>query len=534
MTTAEPDYKLLYEQSQKKLAEVEGKALEAEQQLSLLQQQLHLALLEVNQLRRKLFGITSDNRVKKAADGQLDIFPLGATPEEIAVSEDLLQQEVRQENEKQENAAAQRKKAPRTACRMVLPDHLEREEVIIDPAGDLTDYQIIGEEVTEVLVLIPASFKVKRIIRRKWALKNNAIAESKGVLIAPIPSRTVKRGLFDESVLAHLLISKYIDHLPLYRQKKIFEREGINIPPSTLTDNTAAACQVLKPVYNALRREVLANLYLQADETTIKVLQSEKKGACHLGYYWAYHAPVDGLVLFDYQPGRGQDGPKKLLQDFTGVLQSDGYAVYQALFKNSDKVNQLYCMAHIRRKFDEAVVYDQERASYAVEQIARLYTIEKDIRAAAAAEALTPLSESQIVEIRRNQASPILHEIKQWMVEEYPKVLPNSPIGKAFSYALPLWDNMCYYTLHGHLQIDNNALENAIRPIALGRKNYLFAGTHQTAQNAAMVYSLFATCKKHEVNPQQWLIDVLQKLNDPEYEGKFSDLLPHRWKKNKS
>jgi transposase len=240
---------------------------------------------------------------------------------------------------------------------------------------------------------------------------------------------------------------------------------------------------------------------------------------------WAYHAPVDGLVLFDYQPGRGQQGPKKLLKDFTGVLQTDAYPVYQAIFKNSEKVTQLYCMAHIRRKFDEAVSYDQKRAGYAVEQIARLYKIEQDIKAEA-------LTESQIVDIRREKASPILHQIKDWMIEEYPKVTPSSPIGKAFSYALPLWDNMYYYTLHGHLQIDNNAIENAIHPIALGRKNYLFVGTHQTAQNAAVIYSLFATCKKHEVNPQHWFLDVLRKLNDPDYEGKFSDLLPHRWKEN--
>jgi transposase len=382
--------------------------------------------------------------------------------------------------------------------------------------------------------MVPTTFKVKRIIRRKWALKthNNQDTELKGVLIAPIPSRTVKRGLFDESVLAQLLISKYVDHLPLYRQKKIFEREGIKIPASTLTDNTAAACQSLKPIYNALRREVLANLYLQADETGIKVLESEKKNASHLGYYWAYHAPVDGLVLFEYQPGRGQEGPRKLLKDFTGVLQSDAYPVYQAIFKNNEKVTQLYCMSHIRRKFDEAVSYDQTRATHAVEQIARLYKIEKDIRVATVGEALPTLTENQIVEIRREYASPILDEIKQWMIEEYPKVTPSSPIGKALSYALSLWDNMYYYTLHGHLQIDNNAIENAIRPIALGRKNYMFAGTHQAAQNGAMVYSLFATCKKHEVNPQHWLLDVMRKLNDPDYEGKFSDLLPHRWKEN--
>lgn len=257
------------------------------------------------------------------------------------------------------------------------------------------------------------------------------------------------------------------------------------------------------------------------------MLENEKKGACHLGYYWVYHAPVDGIVIFDYQKGRGQAGPKEMLSDFSGVLQSDGYGVYQALFKNSEKVNQLYCMAHIRRKFDEAVNYDKERATYAVEQIGNLYGLEKHIR-----EATPQLSESEIVVLRRNQATPILDEIKKWLLAEYPKVLPQSPIGKAVAYAIPLWDKMYTYTLHGHLQIDNNGVENAIRPIALGRKNYLFAGTHHTSQNAAMVYSLFATCNKHEVNPQQWLIDVLQKLNDPHYEGKFSDLLPHRWKNN--
>jgi transposase len=555
MTSPQPDYKLLYEQSQKRLAEVELKARQlaeaeldtkeqiqhlaqaeakAQQQVEELKQKLHLALLEANGLRRKLFGIKSDNRVTKASEGQLDLFSLGATAEDIAQSEQQLQKEIKALDQQQEKAAEKRKRAPRRASRMVLPDSLEREEVIIDPQGDLSSYAIIGEEVTELLVLVPASFKVKRIIRRKWALKDSTDIESKGVLLAPIPSRTVKRGLFDESLLAYLLISKYIDHLPLHRQMKIFQRAGINIPASTLSDNTAAVCQALLPLYLALKRELLSNLYLQADETTIKVLKSEKKngrrpGACHLGYYWAVHAPVDGLVLFEYQPGRDQEGPRKLFRGFKGVVQSDGYKVYQALFKNNQSVNQLYCMAHIRRKFDEAFEYDKERAGYAVRQIARLYGIEKYIR-----EASPQLTETQVVEKRMEEASPILHELKAWMLAEHPKVLPKSPIGKALAYALSLWDNMHYYTLHGHLQIDNNAIENAIRPIALGRKNYLFAGTHETAQNAAMIYSLFATCKKHNVNEQEWLTDVLRKMNDPEYDGKFSDLLPHRWNKQKT
>jgi transposase len=538
MINPQPDYKLLYEQSQKRLAEAEDKTqtlvkenANTRQEVAELKQQLHLALLDANALRRKLFGIKSDNRVTKASEDQLELFTLGATLEDIARSEEELQKEVKEVNQQQEAAAEKRKRAPRTASRMVLPETLEREEVIIDPKGDLSNYAVIGEDVTEVLVLIPASFKVKRIIRRRWALKDNTDTESKGILIAPIPSRTVKRGLFDESVLVYLLISKYIDHLPLHRQMKIFARAGINIPASTLSDNTAAVCQALLPLYLALKRELLSNLYLQADETTIKVLKSgsppgEKKEGCHLGYYWAVHAPVDGLVFFEYQPGRGQEGPKKLFRGFAGVVQSDGYKVYQALFKNSQTVNQLYCMAHIRRKFDEAHDYDKERSIYVVKEIAKLYEIEKSIR-----EASPELTEPQIVEKRMAEATPILHELKAWMLAEYPKVLPKSPVGKAIAYALGLWDSMHYYTLHGHLQIDNNAIENAIRPIALGRKNYLFAGTHETAQNAAMIYSLFATCKKHNVNEQEWLTDVLRKMNDPEYEGKFSDLLPHRWKK---
>jgi transposase len=524
MIAAEPDYKLLYEQSQKQLAETEqkyGLALEETRRM------LQLALLDANELRRKLFGIKSDNRVKNAtAEGQLDIFPLGAQDGDIQASEALTVDEVEKSNLEQDKQVEKRKKATASRPRMVFPEELPREEQVIDPKGvSEEEYKIIGEEVTEILVMVPASFKVKRIIRRKWALKDPLKSDKKGIVIAPIPSRTIQRGLLDESVLAHLLTSKFVDHLPLYRQKQIFERIGLKIPPSTLTDNTNAACKALLPIYNALKRETLANLYLQVDETRLQVLEDSKNGSSHRGYLWTYHAPVDGLVFFDYRMGRDRSGPKQILKDYTGVIQTDAYEVYQSLFANNKDVQHYYCMAHIRRKFDEAVKYDSERATWAVTTIARLYKIEKQIR-----EAETPLTESQIVEKRMTEASPILTELKEWMIQEYPKVLPSSPIGKAMAYALPLIDSMKYYTLHGDLQLDNNLIENSIRPVALGRKNFLFAGTHDTAQNAAMVYSLFATCKKHVVNPHEWLLDTLTKLNDPNYQGKFSDLLPNRWK----
>lgn len=528
---AQPDYKTLYEESQNKLAQVELSYKKQEKsllcQLEEYKQQLSLALMEANSLRAKLFGIKSDNRVKRAIDSnQLEIFSLGASQEDLSASEEQLRKDAEQSNKDQEKRASRRQTARGKSIRMTLPQHLEREDVVLDPDCDLSGYKIIGEEVTEVLVMVPATFKVKRIVRRKWALENNHMSDKKGVLIAPMPSRTVKRGLFDESVLAQLLIGKYVDHLPLHRQQKMFLREGLYIPMNTLTDNTAAACQSIKPLYNALKRETLSNRYLQVDETTMKVLRSGKKNSCHTGYYWACHAPPDKLVFFQYSPGRGKEVPKDMLKGFKGVLQTDGYEAYESVSKGNGDVNHLYCMAHIRRKFDEAAQNNLELAAHAVGEISKLYKIEKEIR-----ESPVSLSESQIVKKRIEQALPILDGMKKWMIEQYRHTAPKSPIGKALSYALSLWDNMYFYTAHGELQIDNNGVENAIRPVTLGRKNYLFAGTHETAQNAAMVYSLFATCKKHDVNPHEWLTDVLSKLNNPNYEGKFSDLLPQRWKK---
>lgn len=538
MSFAAPDYKVLYE-----------KALQETQQVQTLneqlQQQLSLALLEIDRLRRELFGASSDNRVatltatRQTTTTPMEAVELAAPAASLESIEEQTKQEVTQAAvetgqaqgetvkstpEKQEKIGPADQIVHLRSPRMQLPDDLPREEVVIDPAGDLTDYIKIGQEVTEVLEITPASFFVKRIIRTKWALKDQK-ADSKGVLIAPIPSRTVAKGLLAESLLAYVTISKFVDHLPLHRQIKIFQRQGIHLAASTLSDNIAAVCKQLEPLYNSLKREVLANKYIQADESPIKVQDSEKKGACHQGYFWAYHAPLSKLVLFEYQRGRGQEGPAELLADFRGVLQTDGYGVYSSLFAASPSVTLAACMAHVRRKFDEAVGDDAVRAKYAVEQIGKLYAIEGQIRDNPA------LEEPDICQKRVLEAGPILAELKSWLEGEVGKVLPDSPIGKAIAYALKLWDRLMVYLYQGQLQIDNNLVENTIRPIALGRKNYLFAGSHAAAQHSAIIYSLLGSCQLNGVNPQQWLEDVLSKLNDPDYEGKFSDLLPNRWKK---
>ncbi len=391
MSSASPDYKALYEKAilekeaaleKAELAQriAEQKQQQAEAYIRELTEKLSLSLFELDRLRRKLFSRSADNRSKFTDPNQIILFDLGISEEEQQASDEQAKKDI----EKTDKPAGKKREKN---TRMELPADLPRQEVVIHPTQDLTNYVRIGEEVTEVLEITPPAFYVKRITRTKWALKtspysNHDLAEQStpGVILAWVPRRTITRGIFGDSLLAYLVIGKYIDHLPLYRQIKIFERLGIHLAASTVSDAIAAVCRLLEPLYNSLKREVLANKYLQADETTIRVQDGEKQGACHLGYFWAYHAPVAKLVLFDYQKSRGQEGPAKILADFGGVLQTDGYGLYSSLFDKNPNITLAGCMAHVRRKFDEAVRDDAVRGKYVVDEIAKLYGIEKQIR----------------------------------------------------------------------------------------------------------------------------------------------------------
>jgi len=261
----------------------------------------------------------------------------------------------------------------------------------------------------------------------------------------------------------------------------------------------------LSSLYEIHKQLVLKSAYLHADETTIRVLDENKKGKTHLGYYWVYHNSKDKMVLFDYRTGRSQEGPDDILKDYRGYLQTDGYVGYDG-FNKREGITLLHCMAHARRKFVEALPNDKPRAEHALNMFRQLYVIEQKIKDEA-------LPDDAILELRQREAVPVLTALKEWMTEEYPKVLPKSPVGQAIAYCLPRWDKLCIYTTNAILQIDNNPVENAIRPVAIGRKNYLFAGSHEAAQRAAMVYSLFATCRLHNINPYDWLKDVLQRMH---------------------
>jgi transposase len=399
--------------------------------------------------------------------------------------------------------------------RMKLPEHLERREKIIEPAEDVSGYKKIGEEVTEELEYEPGKLFVNRIIRPKYAKQN-----SEGIIIAPMIERPLPKAIAGAGLLAQIVIDKYVDHLPLYRQMERFKREGINIPYSTITDWVSNTCKLILPLYDALKLPILQSDYLHADESPIKVLDKDKKGETHRGYFWVYHNSIERLVLFEYQPGRGREGPQQMLKDFKGHLQTDGYAVYD-FFKEKEDITLMHCMAHARRMFYEALANDSIRAEYALKQFRLLYATERKAK-----EQL--LTTDALHELRQKESVNVLKNLGEWMKEEYKKVLPKSAIGKALGYSIERWDELMIYTADGKLKIDNNPVENSIRPAAIGKKNYLFAGSHEAAQRSAMLYSLLGTCKLHNINPFVWLRDVLQRIPTHPI-NQIKELLPHNW-----
>ncbi len=389
------------------------------------------------------------------------------------------------------------------AGRQPLPDHLPVEEVEIYPEGDLTDMVCIGQEVTEELEYKPASYFIRRYIRYKYAPKNK-----EGVLIGSLPSRVIERSIAGPGLLASILVDKYIDHLPLHRQGQRFKRENIPIASSTLEGWARQGLGVLNILYEHLLRQTRAKGYLQADESPIQVQDRSKKGSCHQGYYWVYHCPIDGTVLFDYQPGRGSGAAAHVLEGFKGYLQTDGYGVYDKI-GSREGVTHLGCWAHARREFDIALSNDKDRAEIALAFIQTLYGVE----AQAKKEGLNTEGRK---ELRLAKSLPSLNAFAKWMTDQIKsgQVLPKSAIGKAMHYSLDRWDKLSNYLHDGSLEIDNNLIENAIRPLALGRKNYLFAGSHEAAKRAAAIYSFFAMCKKKEVNPFEWLKYVFENIMD--------------------
>jgi len=483
-----------------RLAAAQVEASQAREQLCLTEERLALVEHELAQLKRLVFGVKRERFVPAAQTQERRT--QAAAPSKATVPR-----------------AEVPSPAPGKPVRQALPAHLPREVIVIEPEGDLTGLKKIGEEITETLDYRPARLVVLRRVRPKYVDPRD---DSRGVIIAPLPERPIEKGLAEPRLLSHVVIEKYVDHLPLYRQVQRFRREGLPLSASTLGDWVSTSAAILVPLYEALKEEARTSGYLQADETPIPVQDEQTKGKTHRGYYWVYHAPLRGLVVVDYQQGRGRDGPKEMLNDYKGALQSDGYAVYDN-YDARPEITGYNCWAHVRRYFFEAQENAPDLASHALEEIGRLYEVERYAREQGA-------SPEQRQRLRQAKAVPVLERLKSWL-EQHPR-LPKSPWGQAVSYALSRWEKLTRYTEDGRIEIDNNLVENALRPIALGRRNYLFSGSHEAAQRAAVIYSLLATCKKHDVNPEHWLSDVLARIASHPMK-RVHELLPHHWKESK-
>lgn len=388
MENGETDYKKLYEETLLTLSEKEEKLSRKDDTISDLK-------FELDKLRRHLFGFKSEKRDSQAGENQLGLFELGTTQ---AVQEALSESVAVPEK------SASKKRAKGTG-RMTLPEELRREDIVIEPSESTQNCVQIGQEVTEVLEVIPASFYVKRYIRPKYARPNG-----EGILIGTLPDRVIEKGIPSESVIAQLTVDKYVYGMPLHRQLDKYSKMGVRIPASSASDWIMKGWEQLQPLWELLRLIVISQKYLQVDETPIKVLDRDHKDGIHQGYMWLYHTPVDRLVLFDYLRGRDQSGPKVMLADFKGIIQTDGYAVYDALFENHPDIHLTFCMAHARRKFVDAVKDDEKHANYVLDQIQKLYLLEQQMRE-------ENLNWQQRTEVRKKHADPILESLGKWLEE---------------------------------------------------------------------------------------------------------------------
>lgn len=481
--------------------------------------------------RRKLWKPVSERFIPQDPNQRkIDFDGLDMLPEEEAAAKEAATEIITYERQKPERV----KKQP---VRLPLPAHLRREEEIIEPEGIDENWIRIGEEVTEILEHKPGELYVRRIIRPKYALKkefqqlqqeSEEAAQNKVIKIAQLPLLPLPRSNAGASLLAELMMDKYFYHLPFHRTIAIFKLTGISLPPSTVNDWFAGCSDLLRALYYRLREIVLGSDYIQVDESTVPVINNEQHRAVK-AYLWVVRSVMDKLMFFHYDKGsRAQKVVIELLKDYQGAVQTDGYEAY-SIYENKKGVLLLGCWAHSRRKFTEALKEDKSGAEYALEQIGLIYRVE--IMASE-----QQMDYDQRAELRSRLAYPIMCAFEKWIVGYFPKVLPKGRMYKALTYTYSLYQRLSRYHLDGRYQIDNNLIENDIRPLAIGRKGYLFCGNHDAAENAAIMYSLLGCCRAADVNPREWLTDVLTRI--PEYNKDYSldlaDLLPHNWKATKS
>lgn len=472
----------------------------------------------LRQLQRARFGRSSE---------RLDPDQLGLALEDIeqAIAGSEAQ------DDKTDAKAASARAAKRRANRGMLPSHLPRVDVTIAPEDTNCPcckgaMHVIGEETSQRLDVIPAQFRVIVTHRPKYACR----ACESAVVQAPAPERLIKGGLPTEAMVAWVLVAKYAWHLPLYRQAQILKSQGLTIERSTLAFWVGYAAAELKPLYLRLRTLILSSAKIAVDETTAPVLDPGR-GRTKIGYFWAIardDRPWSGndppAIAYTYAPGRGAKHAKALLETYTGIVQCDGYTAYKALAdkdRAGGPVTLAFCWAHVRRGFfDIAKGGSAPIAEEALRRIAALYEIEKEIRGGSAASRRA---------VRQRQSKPLIADLKTWFEARLAEVSAKSSIAEAIRYGLNHWDGLQRFLDDGRIELDTNIVERGMRPIALNRKNALFAGHDEGAANWACLASLIETCKLHSVDPQTYFADVLTKLVNLWPESRLDELMPWTW-----
>ncbi len=413
-------------------------------------------------------------------------------------------------------AAPKERQVPKRAP---LPAHLPRREVRHDPESTTCacgcQMKRIGEDVAEKLDYVPGVFTVERHIRGRWAC-----AQCETIVQAPVPPHVIDKGIPTTGLLAQVLVAKYADHLPLHRQEGIYARAGLAIPRSTLAQWVGACGVQLQPLVDALKREMLAQRVLHADETPVAMLKPGE-GKTHRAYLWAYAPGAFAdmrAVVYDFCESRAGEHARRFLGDWRGSLVCDDFSGYKALIASG--VTEAGCLAHARRKFFDLHAANRSQiAGFALEQFSKVYEIERQAQ---------PLDAGQRQALRQQQTQPILDALHQWMTLQRQKVPDSSATAKALDYSLRRWSALTRFVGDGHLPVDNNWIENQIRPIAIGRSNWLFAGSLRAGQRAAAVMSLIHSARLNGHDPYAYLRDVLDRL-PTQRASQVDALLPHRW-----
>jgi transposase len=489
----------------------------------LRQKEVRIAQLEkqVDYLKRQLYGGKAERYINPDPQArQLELFEgVDLLPGEKEAATKA-EKEIISEKEAR---AKRMEKAKKSAVRKSLPENLERKIEHLYPEGyNPQDWDLLDEQeplYTEVLIKEPTKFYVLRTYRHKAIRKSDHL-----IVTADCPVKPIAKSYASSSLLADLMVDKYVDHIPFYRQHKQFERLGMKIPEPTILGWFQQVSDLLMPLHFRLWELMKKTNYLQCDETTLPVVRNDKHKTVK-GYIWLVRDPISGREYFYWDKGsRSGEVVLKLFNGYQGALQTDGYERYE-LLDGKKGIILLSCWAHARRKFSDAIKNDRERAESALEQIQLLYEVERQIKDQA-------LCFEEAAKLRVRLAYPIMVRFEKWLVAEHAKVIKGSPIEKAILYTYNRFNKLSRYHLDGRYNIDNNGIENAARPVAVGRKNYLFCQNDDTAESTAIIYSFMGCCKAAKVNFRTWMIYFLDHVHDydQDYTRDIAELLPDNLK----